>query len=115
MNKIELLPHQVKALDQTKGMSRVAYYLDMGLGKTFVAGEKAEILGNDIILIVCQKSKLEDWKDHYQTYYPHYNVIIYNKELEKVDPGTVLIINYDLVWRRSQLKKLKNVTLILDE
>ncbi len=115
MNKIELLPHQVKALDQTKGMSRVAYYLDMGLGKTFVAGEKAEILGNDIILIVCQKSKLEDWKDHYQTYYPHYNVIIYNKELEKVNPGTVLIINYDLVWRRSKLKKLKNVTLILDE
>lgn len=38
---MQLFPHQQKALDLTAGKNRVAYYLDMGLGKTFVGGEKA--------------------------------------------------------------------------
>lgn len=38
---MRLFPHQQKALDMTAGKNRVAYYLDMGLGKTFVGGEKA--------------------------------------------------------------------------
>ena len=29
---INLYPHQKAVLDQTEGMNRVAYYLDMGLG-----------------------------------------------------------------------------------
>lgn len=31
---MQLFPHQSKALDETKDFNRVAYYLDMGLGKT---------------------------------------------------------------------------------
>ena len=57
----------------TQNKNRVAYYLDMGLGKTFVATEKAKQLGSKIILIVCQKSKLEDWKAHYEEYYTEYS------------------------------------------
>ncbi|NMF06556.1 SNF2-related protein [Clostridium beijerinckii] len=115
MAKIKLFPHQLKALEMTRGMSKAAYYLDMGLGKTFVATEKAEELGTNIILVVCQKSKLEDWKDHYNEFYPKYKTIIYKKQLQEIQPNTVIIINYDLVWRRDEFKKLKGFTLILDE
>lgn len=115
MEQVNLFPHQVQALDQTRGLNKVAYYLDMGLGKTFVATEKAEELGANIIVIVCQKSKLEDWEEHYQKYYPGYQVIIYKKPLSNIPPDSVLIINYELIWRREQFKKLKGFTLILDE
>ena len=37
---ITLFQHQQQALDETEGKNRVAYYLDMGLGKTFVGSEK---------------------------------------------------------------------------
>ena len=38
---MKLFKHQQEALEQTKDLNRVAYYLDMGLGKTFVGAEKA--------------------------------------------------------------------------
>ena len=65
---MELFKHQQEALEQTKDLNRVAYYLDMGLGKTFVGAEKAMSLDKDI-LIVCQKSKIADWKEHFFKYY----------------------------------------------
>ncbi len=65
---MELFKHQEEALKLTEGQNRVAYYLDMGLGKTFVGSEKAMLLNKDI-LIVCQKSKIEDWKKHFFKYY----------------------------------------------
>ena len=37
---LNLFPHQKTSLDLTEGKNRVAYYLDMGLGKTFVGSEK---------------------------------------------------------------------------
>ncbi|NOW86752.1 SNF2 family DNA or RNA helicase [Clostridium beijerinckii] len=115
MNKVKLFPHQQKALEMTRGMNKVAYYLDMGLGKTFVATEKAKELGTNIILVVCQKSKLEDWEEHFNEFYPKYKTIIYKKQLPEIKDNTVLIINYDLIWRREVFKKLEKFTLILDE
>lgn len=41
---ITLFQHQQQALDQTEGHNRCAYYLDMGLGKTFVGSEKMKKL-----------------------------------------------------------------------
>ena len=38
---MKLFPHQEAALKDTEGQNRVAYYLDMGLGKTFLGAEKA--------------------------------------------------------------------------
>lgn len=115
MSNVKLFEHQIHALERTRGLNKVAYYLDMGLGKTFVASEKAIELDSNIIVIVCQKSKLKDWKEHYNNFYPQYETIIYKKSIDNIKPNTVLIINYELIFRREQFKKLKNYTLILDE
>lgn len=66
---VQLYPHQVKALEETKDFNRVAYYLDMGLGKTFVGSEKMVQLRSTVNLIVCQKSKIQDWVDHFKELY----------------------------------------------
>ena len=61
---INLFQHQQQALDETEGKNRVAYYLDMGLGKTFVGSEKALKLNSRVNLLVCQCSKVQDWIEH---------------------------------------------------
>lgn len=66
---MKLYEHQQRALQETEGQNRVAYYLDMGLGKTFVGAEKMVKIGNSVNLIVCQKSKIQDWIDHFNEHY----------------------------------------------
>lgn len=112
--KLKLYPHQKKVLEETKSYNRVGYFLDMGLGKTFIGSEKMKELGTNHNLIICQKSKIDDWAEHIQTYYPNYNIIVYNKPVPIPD-NSVIIINYDLVWRRPKLAELEDFTLILDE
>ncbi|OSA84211.1 helicase SNF2 [Clostridium botulinum] len=65
-------------------------------------------------MIICQKSKLQDWYEHFKTYYTEYNTFIYGKTRDIPDKS-VVIINYDLVWRRLELAELKDFTLMLDE
>lgn len=116
MSNVKLFDHQIKALELTKDKNRVAYYLDMGLGKTFVSTEKMVSLNTNINVIVCQKSKIEDWVDHIKEFYPVYEVISYkNQLLTDIEKPTVIVINYDLIWRRDEFNKLKDFTLILDE
>lgn len=110
--------HQQKALDLTEGHNRCAYYLDMGLGKTFVGSEKAVMFPNKI-LVVCQHSKLQDWRDHFGMNYP---LTVFDltskKQLQEFMDGIgkcVGVINYDLIFRRKILKTLSGFTLILDE
>ena len=103
MNEVKLLPHQENVLVATRNFNRCAHYLDMGLGKTFTGSEKLKELNANINLIVCQKSKLKDWYEHFKTFYSQYNTIIYSKTMENIPDGSVVIINYDLVWRRSEL------------
>lgn len=112
---LELFEHQEKALTTTAQFNKVAYYLDMGLGKTFVCSEKMKSLDADINLLVCQKSKIDDWAEHFKKYYPDHKVIKYSKGEIPQDGKIIIVINYDLVWRRSHLKELKNFTLMLDE
>ena len=69
---MKLYPHQVDALKQTEGKNLVAYYLDMGLGKTFVGAEKMIDLCSTFNLVVCQKSKIQDWIDHFNQYYSEF-------------------------------------------
>lgn len=72
-------------------------------------------------LIVCQKSKIQDWIDHFSTNYS--GVEVYNltdkKQLDKfmLHDGSMIVgvINYELIWRRKQFLELKDFTLILDE
>ena len=71
---IKLYGYQQKVLDETADKNRVAFYLDMGLGKTFVGSEKMKQLGAKVNLVVCQKSKVQDWIEHFKKYYPKYVV-----------------------------------------
>lgn len=122
---MKLFKHQEEALKKTEGFSRCAFYHEMGLGKTFTGAEKMMSLGSSTNLVICQKSKVQDWEEHFLTQYDE-NVWTYDlttkDELEwfldevwndnKIKVG---IINYELAWRRPELTKLKDFTLMLDE
>ncbi|MYL57396.1 ATP-dependent helicase [Virgibacillus halodenitrificans] len=113
---MKLFKHQERVLSDTYHHDRVAYYLDMGLGKTYVGSEKMWELNTPYNLVICQKSKIADWKEHFETHYPEYQVIVFDKQpIERIPEDSVLIINYDKVWRRPELEKLKHFTLMLDE
>ena len=117
-------PHQSDALEQSKDLTRVAYYHDMGLGKTFTGAEKLVRLDGRINLVVCQKSKIADWRNHFAEYYK-YDVSAYDlsQKQQFIDffenpcgfRRRVGIINYDLIFRRPELKKIWIDTLMLDE
>lgn len=117
--------HQSQCLEETAGLNRVAYYLDMGLGKTFVGAEKLFRLKNRVNLLVCQKSKIEDWKKHFETYYPdnfHVYDLTKGKQFDEYMGKAINekyhvigIINYELAWRRKAILDLKEFTLMLDE
>ena len=86
-------------------------------------------LDKRVNLVICQKSKVKDWVDHFRKYY---DLIVYDltdkTELNEFInwDGSVLadidfyrkrvgIINYELAFRRPELVKLSNFTLMLDE
>lgn len=73
MKEVRLFPHQERALQETKDYNRVGYFLDMGLGKTFVGSEKLMSLnkGDAKHLLICQKSKIADWRSHFADYYKY--------------------------------------------
>lgn len=120
---IQLYPHQEESLIQTKDFNRVAYYLDMGLGKTFVGSEKMMQLGTNLNILVCQKSLIPTWIEHFEKYYPQYEVIDmtvkkssqyfldHQDEIERC----ILVVNYDLIFRRKFFHQLEHYTLMLDE
>lgn len=84
--------------------------------------------GNRVNLIVCQKSKVQDWVNHFLKCY---NIVPFdltkpkrfegfshwfNGQPEHINiPQVVGIINYELIWRRKELLNLENFTLMLDE
>lgn len=69
---------------------------------------------NEYNLLICQKSKVKDWISHFKEFYPQLNVIDYTKPKAVIDKG-VIVINYDLVFRRPELHSLRDFTLMLDE
>lgn len=82
-------------------------------------------LGARVNLVICQKSKIVDWFQHFAD---NYHVIVNNltNKLEFeyfIDLATnpnlsatlVGVINYELAFRRPELAKLKDFTLMLDE
>ncbi|EJE7235434.1 DEAD/DEAH box helicase [Clostridium botulinum] len=88
----------------------------MGLGKTFVSTEKMKDLNSDLNIIVCQKSLISTWKEHLETNYSEYQLIIYRKKDTLIPSGKVIIlITYDLIWRRPEIANLRDFTLVLDE
>lgn len=122
VRKTNLFPHQIEGLKQTEGKERCALYWDMGLGKTFGGSEKMIQYGNKVNLIICQKSKVSDWVEHFTTYYPDYKILdltcknSFQCFMEWLPYDNLIgVINYELAFRRPELKKLKDFTLMLDE
>ena len=97
----------------------------MGLGKTFTGAEKMRQLGGRVNLVVCQKSKIDDWTDHFRTHYTDAvvdnltdkNQLIHFQTYAAFRDNFPLIgvINYELLFRRTELKTVKYDTLMLDE
>ncbi|MGE9831817.1 SNF2-related protein [Ligilactobacillus salivarius] len=95
----------------------------MGLGKTFVGSEKLHQLNKRANLLICQKSLIPMWINHFKTYYK-YQVFDGTKSTqlnqvlnsyEKLR-SFILIINYDLVFRRDLKSVFRHdFTLMLDE
>lgn len=128
---IELYKHQSDVLNATIENKKVGYFLDMGLGKTFVGSEKMRELDSRINLVICQKSKVNDWIEHFEKYYGTHalpKVVVYDLSDKRslsmfinyasgIDEfiQMVGVINYELAFRRSELRKLKGFTLMLDE
>lgn len=121
---ISLFPHQQRALEDTEDKNKVAYYLDMGLGKTFVGAEKMMQLGAKVNLVICQKSKIDDWVEHFRNHYGHSEIYDLTKKSDfdcfmsdktTCCLGMIGVINYELAFRRPELAKLKDFTLMLDE
>lgn len=121
---MKLYPHQEEALNETKCRNRVAYYHDMGLGKTYTGAEKLKELGGKVNLVICQKSKIDDWIEHFRKHYPQYDIENLSKSddydcyisTHVIEEGYMVgVINYDLIFRRPELLKVKFDTIMLDE
>lgn len=119
MERLILYPHQEKVLSDTKDFENVAYYLDMGLGKTFVGSEKMREIDNKNNLLICQKSKIKDRTEHFKKFYDYRVFDLTDKKQLKefliYEDKRIGIINYDLIFRREELSRLKDFTLMLDE
>jgi SNF2 family DNA or RNA helicase len=77
--------------------------------------------GNPVNLVICQKSKVNDWVNHFNK---HYCKAVFNLTVKKQFEsfweshtifGKVGVINYELAWRRKDFLELKDFTLMLDE
>lgn len=78
--------------------------------------------GNSENLVICQKSKVNDWVEHFRKYY---GVFVYDMTKKKdfenffkhadLFSPRIAVINYELAWRRPLLKNLMDFTLMLDE
>jgi SNF2 family DNA or RNA helicase len=119
---VKLFQHQAEALKRTKDFDRVAYYHDMGLGKTFTGSEKMMSYGNRVNLVICQKSKVNDWVEHFNWNYEITICDLTSKKMfdlfmnaDEHDHPIVGICNYELAWRRKDFLKLTDFTLMLDE
>lgn len=118
---MKLFDYQEKALALTSDKDNSAFYYDMGLGKTFIASERLRLYGERVNIIVCQKSKIKDWCEHFKEHYTDYAVfdLTNKKDMQAfmIYPiyKCIGIINYELAYRREELKRLTNFTMMLDE
>lgn len=117
---MNLYDFQCKGLKETEAYDRCAYYWEMGLGKTFVGSVKLCSFNNPVNLVVCQKSKVSDWIEHFATNHSDLSVFdLTNKKslasFISCKAHKVGVINYDQLFRRSELKTLKDFAIVFDE
>ena len=97
------------------------------VSKTFTGSEMMARYGCRVNLVVCQKSKVNDWVEHFKKHYPDCSVydltkkdqlmlfFQYGQYRHEFSPTVIGVINYELAWRRKDLLKLTDFTLMLDE
>lgn len=118
---MKLFDYQEKALALTSDKDNSAFYYDMGLGKTFIGSERLRLYGERVNIIVCQKSKIKDWCEHFKEHYTDYAVfdLTSKKDMQAFITYPIYkcigIINYELAYRREELRRLKDFTMMLDE
>ena len=118
---MKLFDYQEKALALTSDKDNSAFYYDMGLGKTFIGSERLRLYGERMNIIVCQKSKIKDWCEHFKEHYTDYAVfdLTNKKDMQAfmIYPiyKCIGIVNYELAYRREELRQLKDFTMMLDE
>lgn len=118
---MKLFDYQEKALALTSDKDNSAFYYDMGLGKTFIGSERLRLYGERVNIVVCQKSKIKDWYEHFKEHYTDYAVfdLTNKKDMQAfmIYPiyKCIGIINYELAYRRAELRQLKDFTMMLDE
>ena len=124
MTYFDLYPHQIKALEDTDGLINCAFYHDMGLGKTYTGGEALIRYGKRVNLVICQKSKIDDWVEHFKSNYKcgvidltKWKTVEFKalKTFRGNGSPDIFIINYELAFRRPELSQLTDFTLMLDE
>lgn len=113
-------------------MLRITGISGMGLGKTYAGSQKIMQLDARVNLVVCQKSKIDDWIEHFDANYSDNTVFDLTEREGGLKPFLSIctdpyllegcknrqiigVINYDLVWRRGDLLQLRDFTLLLDE
>jgi len=104
MSRVELYPHQQHLLDVSAGYKNTLFTVELGLGKTDISLSKAEALNGLTypVLILCQKSKVNDWEKAAAGYNIRFTVM-----------------SIDTAWRREKelLKTFRpnSFILIIDE
>ena len=118
---MKLYKFQEEILKRVENKNKVAFYVDMGMGKTFLGSEKLIELKTKTNLVICQKSKIKDWIEHFSDVVKIHSDFIFDLTNKKDykdfinNPEGIGFINYELAFRRKELLKLKDITLMLDE
>ena len=123
---MQLYDFQEKGLERTSGKDHIALFWDMGLGKTVAGTEALKRFNGKFNLLICQKSKIKDWQEHLIWNTPYGVAVINpNQSAEAIrvlfssaymnSKSIVVIVNYELLWRRPVLVNMKWDAIMLDE
>lgn len=114
---MELYESQKEILMEVMDRDRCALYCAPGTGKTFMSLVKAQYDDAQHILVICQKTMVDEWIGNARIVFPTYRMI--NLRTERLDEMPqeqfVAVVNYDTMWRRPELLKWKGYTIIFDE
>lgn len=124
--------HQLKALEYLYDRDTAALYTDMGTGKSKIMIDLIANRGWETVLIACTKKGCQNWVKQFKFHCPdlnEYNVLnlttystiekceVLKKELKHKTKRTILIVNYESIWRPpfadELLKKYVNINCVI--